>query len=442
MRPRSPQGILYRKPAAAGGGGGAPVDAQYLTLALDGTLTAERRFVPAGGLSAVDGGAGGDYTLTGIQTGRSGSWPLAGMSLGTSYTTEIGFVCLALRNNFPMARAYTMGGGAPSPQYGWNCANFGNLTSLDENTTTANCRHWKLAAVATDWGGVTFTAPLVYRTFNLIPGRPFRSVAAYAAGNADETVEVIQLAIMDATSLGTCFRVGPGYRLGRVVLAIGPSGFTSNAITAAQLAAGIMVSIEGELSVSGTLSLQAAYSTTVSWPPPAPSAMTAAYSTSMGLTRRAVRIGTICTATVNSGTLEADEQYFEPFDRSIESYRHLVPCEELTGLWGATQYDATSPTQYCGYVDLGSDAPTIDLAALRLELASRVNIRPGDAATVEWSLVRDAATPAPGASSWNAAAAVVVDAAGRYLHLYCRIVSTGSTQGSIWWGDSPTVRAS
>jgi hypothetical protein len=46
-----------------GGGGGAPVNAEYLVLALDGTLTNERRFVPAARLAATDGGAGGDYTL-------------------------------------------------------------------------------------------------------------------------------------------------------------------------------------------------------------------------------------------------------------------------------------------------------------------------------------------------------------------------------------------
>lgn len=41
----------------------APDDAQYLTLALDGDLSAERRFVPGTALTAVDGGADGDYTL-------------------------------------------------------------------------------------------------------------------------------------------------------------------------------------------------------------------------------------------------------------------------------------------------------------------------------------------------------------------------------------------
>jgi len=47
--------------------GAAPVGAQYLTLALDATLTAERRFVPGTALSAVDGGANGDYTLNHAQ---------------------------------------------------------------------------------------------------------------------------------------------------------------------------------------------------------------------------------------------------------------------------------------------------------------------------------------------------------------------------------------
>lgn len=46
-----------------GGGGGAPAAAQYLTLATDGTLTGERRAVAGSGLTATDGGTGGDWTL-------------------------------------------------------------------------------------------------------------------------------------------------------------------------------------------------------------------------------------------------------------------------------------------------------------------------------------------------------------------------------------------
>jgi hypothetical protein len=45
------------------GGGGAPTTAQYLTLALDGGLSAERVFTPSGALTGTDGGANGAYTL-------------------------------------------------------------------------------------------------------------------------------------------------------------------------------------------------------------------------------------------------------------------------------------------------------------------------------------------------------------------------------------------
>lgn len=42
----------------------APTNAQYLTLATNGTLTDERVFTPGTGLSATDGGANGNYTLS------------------------------------------------------------------------------------------------------------------------------------------------------------------------------------------------------------------------------------------------------------------------------------------------------------------------------------------------------------------------------------------
>lgn len=46
-----------------GGGGGAPVNAEYLVLALDATLTDERVFAPSANFLAVDGGAGGNYSF-------------------------------------------------------------------------------------------------------------------------------------------------------------------------------------------------------------------------------------------------------------------------------------------------------------------------------------------------------------------------------------------
>jgi hypothetical protein len=45
-------------------GGTAPVGAQYVTLALDATLTAERRAVAGNGIAFNDGGANGDLTIS------------------------------------------------------------------------------------------------------------------------------------------------------------------------------------------------------------------------------------------------------------------------------------------------------------------------------------------------------------------------------------------
>ena len=59
---------LYKWDGAAwvevgGAGGGAPANAEYLTLALDGTLTDERRFVANTPLVGTDSGANADYDL-------------------------------------------------------------------------------------------------------------------------------------------------------------------------------------------------------------------------------------------------------------------------------------------------------------------------------------------------------------------------------------------
>ena len=48
----------------SGGGGGAPANAQYVTMAVDATLTAERVLTAGAGLGLVDGGAGGAATVS------------------------------------------------------------------------------------------------------------------------------------------------------------------------------------------------------------------------------------------------------------------------------------------------------------------------------------------------------------------------------------------
>lgn len=49
-----------------GGGGGAPVDAQYVVMALDGTLTNERVLTAGYGIDITDGGAGSTVTINAL----------------------------------------------------------------------------------------------------------------------------------------------------------------------------------------------------------------------------------------------------------------------------------------------------------------------------------------------------------------------------------------
>lgn len=62
---------------ASGGGGGAPVDAQYLTLAFNAILTQERRLDFSASFATVDGGANADFDVdlsnTGVIAGGYGS---------------------------------------------------------------------------------------------------------------------------------------------------------------------------------------------------------------------------------------------------------------------------------------------------------------------------------------------------------------------------------
>lgn len=72
--------------------GGAPVDAQYLVLALDGTLTNERQFTPQSGIVGTDNGAGGTYELA-VDVSFSPTWTglhtwNRGTTLGNAITVD------------------------------------------------------------------------------------------------------------------------------------------------------------------------------------------------------------------------------------------------------------------------------------------------------------------------------------------------------------------
>jgi hypothetical protein len=59
--------------AAPAGGSGAPTGAQYVVMALDATLTAERRLQVTGAATLTDGGANGDATINVLGASSAGS---------------------------------------------------------------------------------------------------------------------------------------------------------------------------------------------------------------------------------------------------------------------------------------------------------------------------------------------------------------------------------
>lgn len=85
------------------GAAGSPLsDPQYLVLALSSALTNERRFVPGTGLTAVDGGANGNYTLSLPQTVSSAATPTFSRVTLTA-PAGAGVPALALSNTLVIA---------------------------------------------------------------------------------------------------------------------------------------------------------------------------------------------------------------------------------------------------------------------------------------------------------------------------------------------------
>lgn len=116
----------------------APTNAQYLTLAVDGVLTNERRLVAGSGINITDGGAGGDATISATagggdstNTGAYASLPAAGNDGNLYLPTDAPFF---LRDNgsawdvFGPVYRFTL-----PPTSGWSWVNQGSAT-IDTST--------------------------------------------------------------------------------------------------------------------------------------------------------------------------------------------------------------------------------------------------------------------------------------------------------------------
>jgi hypothetical protein len=112
---------------AGGGGGGAPTNAQYVTLATDGTLTAERVLTAGTGISITDGGAGNPVTVACTVTAGAPSTAQyvtlatdGGLSAERVLTAGAGISITDGGANGPVTIAATGGGGGYPEQLGYS----------------------------------------------------------------------------------------------------------------------------------------------------------------------------------------------------------------------------------------------------------------------------------------------------------------------------------
>lgn len=117
----------YSGTGGGGGGGGAPVNASYLVLGLDATLTDERVFTPAARFAVTDGGAGGNYDLdlavTGVGAGAY-AYP-------SSVTVDVyGRVTAITAGSAPVASGWTDGGATVYLTTDTDVVSIGNAAAL------------------------------------------------------------------------------------------------------------------------------------------------------------------------------------------------------------------------------------------------------------------------------------------------------------------------
>lgn len=140
-----------------GGSGGAPTDAEYVVMALNGTLTNERVLTAGTGISLTDGGAGGSATIanTGVTnivvtapiSSTFGSTPTlsltaSGVSAGSYTNTDLtvdanGLITAASNGSGGGSVSYPLNGpndSASAPNYSWTNASNSGLFRLTSST--------------------------------------------------------------------------------------------------------------------------------------------------------------------------------------------------------------------------------------------------------------------------------------------------------------------
>ncbi|NBO99914.1 MAG: hypothetical protein EBU90_07265 [Proteobacteria bacterium] len=218
----------------SGGGGGAPADASYVVLGINGTLTNERVLTAGSGISISDGGAGSTVTISAIGGGGG-----SGDVVGPSSSTDNAIVRFDLTTGKLIQNSGVL------------------ISDSDDITTPGN--------LEVDGGDITSTAT----TFNLLNS----TVTALNVGGAATTIEIG--AVTGTTSINNALTVDGNSTLGNAAtdtttvagsLAVnGTAASSTNKITSTATTFNLLNSTVTTLNIGGaatTIEIGAATGTT------------------------------------------------------------------------------------------------------------------------------------------------------------------------------------
>lgn len=341
----------------------------------------------------------------------------------TSVTISTGYQIDSLRdiivaasaNTFRTARSVSVA--SNSAEYGWSKINITNLTSADENTTTANAFHFAHATTATDYSAITKTGPFRYQVipYNGVSLEVVARLYSNAAAGASGAI----LMIRNSASVGVFSKIGVGYFSGNpAVFAYNGTTDTPNTITSGQRDAGCWVR---QLMLGTVLTVW--YSTATDMPVD-DGGWTYLATQSFAAVPNNVDIGILAQNTTGAAGQTGGCKWF--------GYR--IPGNSWSHASGfqAEQYLTTTPSitiyddAYVGTIsdaDLNSFVQTAAIAHL--------NSQNGDAGSWEINVTRSDTKATYATETWTASSAIACTGSGIYARVKLRYTSNGIQRATI-----------